>query len=106
MRAVCVLMVVLLLFGACVPALAQGQEQGQAREPTAADKVQGLVGRVQALLSKIGEAVLPLALLAAGLLLVVNPKAGVRLIGVALLAGFLLLGGWQLLVGLVREVLP
>lgn len=96
-----VLLAAAMLASACAPALAQGT-QGRG----AGEQARGIVGRVQALLSKVGEAVLPLALLAAGLLLVVNPKAGMRLLGLALVAGFLLLGGWQLLVGLVREVLP
>jgi hypothetical protein len=84
-----------LLASACAPALAQGAGSAGPR---------GFADRVQDAASRVAGAALPLALLAAGVLLVVNPRAAARLAGLALLAAFLITGGWRLLAGLVRDL--
>lgn len=99
MRGLCVMAAVLmagaLLASACAPALAHGA--GDAGP-------QGFADRVQDVASRVAGAALPLVLLVAGLLLVVNPRAAARLAGLALLAAFLVMGGWRLLAGLVKDL--
>ena len=104
----------LLLSLAALPALAadQGAQAGQAQgtqvqaQGTQAQQGPGdFLGRTGGKLADLGEKLVPVVLVVAAIVLMFSAKHGKHLLIWVIAGAFLLLGGWKLILGLIKYIL-
>lgn len=117
-----VLLLCFLLSLTALPALAadqgaqQGTQAGQAQENqtlgTQAQQAQGtqgkpgdFLGRTGGKLADLGEKLVPVLFIVAAIVLMFSARHGKNLLIWAVAGAFLLLGGWKLVVGLIKYIL-
>ncbi|MBC7323930.1 MAG: hypothetical protein H5T99_01290 [Moorella sp. (in: Bacteria)] len=98
-----------LLLTLAVPALAadQGTQAGQAQEIQAQNQgaPAGFFDRLQSKLSDLATAIAPVMLVVAAIVLMFSARHGKQFLVWIVARAFLALGGWRLLVDLIRYVL-
>ncbi len=109
-----------LLLTLAVPALAAEQAQGQTQAGQAQPGTQaqgqvqgtgsgssptGFLDRLQGKLADLGSAIVPVVLVVAAIVLMFSARHGKNMLVWVVAGAFLLLGGWRLLVDLVKYIL-
>jgi hypothetical protein len=114
-KAVSIAILLCLLLTLAVPALAADQAQGtQAQEAQSGQAQQGtqaqqgpgdFLGRTGGKLADLGEKLVPVVLIVAAIVLMFSARHGKNLLVWAVVGAALLLGGWKLIVGLIKYIL-
>lgn len=105
-----VLLLFCLLLTLAVPALAadQGTQAGQGTQVQVQGQAQGPTGffdRLQGKMTDLGSSLVPVMLIVAAVVLMFSARHGKQMLVWIIAGAFLALGGWKLLVDLVKYIL-
>lgn len=113
-KAVSALLLLCFLLILALPALAadQGtqaqpgtQAQGQVQGAGSGSSPAGFLDRLQGKLADLGSAIVPVVLVIAAIVLMFSARHGKQMLVWVVAGAFLVLGGWRLLVDLVKYIL-
>jgi hypothetical protein len=107
-KGISIVLLFCLLLTLAVPALAddQGTQAGQGTQQTQGQQgPAGFFDRLQGKVTDLGSSLVPVMLIVAAVVLMFSARHGKQMLVWIIAGAFLALGGWKLLVDLVRYIL-